>query len=112
MDCWNLSQAILEICCLIEVWAMVVAVQQPSAGCTAIFTVCIFQHRPPPCAVTTHETWIDQWWTGCQHSARIQCAGNTPNTLILAHGRELEILMVTEEPLCFGCLFSVVTNLL
>ena len=27
--------------CLLEVRAMVVAVQQPSAECTAIFTVCI-----------------------------------------------------------------------
>ena len=91
MDCWILSQAELEICCLIEVWAIVVAVQQPSAGCIAIFTVCIVQHRPPPSAVTIQENWIDQRWNGYQHSARIQCAGNTPNTLILANGGELEI---------------------
>ena len=71
--------------------AMVLAVQQPSAECTAIFTVCIVQHRPTPSAVTIHENWMDQRWNGYQHSVGIQCAGNTPNTLILANGRELEI---------------------
>ena len=35
---------------------MVVAVLQPLAECTAIFTVCIVEHRPPPCAVAMHKT--------------------------------------------------------
>ena len=50
---------------------MVVAVQQPSAECTAIFAVCIVQHRPPPCAVTTHKTCPAQQWNAYQN-ARIQ----------------------------------------
>ena len=59
--------------CLLEVRAMVVAVQQLSAECTAIFTVCIVLHRPPPCAVTTHKTCPAQRWNGYQDSAaRIQ----------------------------------------
>ena len=91
MDRWNLSQAEVEISCLIEVWAMVLAVQQPSAGCTAIFTVCAVQHRPPSSAVTIQENWMDQPWNGYQHSVGIRCAGNAPNTLILSNGLELEI---------------------
>ena len=35
--------------CLLEVIAMA---QQPLVECTAIITVCIVEHRPPPCAVT------------------------------------------------------------
>ena len=31
----------MQYFCLLEVRAMVVAIQQPSAECTAIFTVCI-----------------------------------------------------------------------
>ena len=92
MYCWVVSQAELEICCLLEVWAMVLVVQQPSAGCTAIFTMCAVRHRPPPSAVIIQENWMDQPWNRYQHSVGIQCAGNTPNTLILANGRELEIL--------------------
>ena len=48
-------------------------VQQPSAECTAIFTVHIVKHRQPSCAVTIHKTC-----TG-------QCGGNTTNTLILVN---------------------------
>ena len=33
---------------------MVVALQQPLAESTAILNVCIFLHRPPPCAVTLY----------------------------------------------------------
>ena len=63
-----------QICnfCLIEVRAMVVAIQQPSEECTAIFTVCIVSHRPPPCAVIIHKTCTYQRWNGYQNSARIQ----------------------------------------
>ena len=43
------------------------AVQQ-----TAIFTVYIVEHRPPPCAVTIHKTRTDQQWNGFQDSACIQ----------------------------------------
>ena len=75
--------------CLIEVRAMVVAVQQHSAKCTAILTVCIVLHLPPPCAVTIHKTSTDQQWNRFQtvpaYQIKGQCAGNTPNTLILAN---------------------------
>ena len=75
--------------CLPEVWAMVVAVQQPSVECFAIFTVCIVQHRPPPCAKTTHKTCTAQRLNRYQDSApsktKGKCAGNTTNTLILAN---------------------------
>ena len=40
--------------CVIEVRAMVVAVQQPLAECTTIFTMCIVEHRPLPCTVTIY----------------------------------------------------------
>ena len=56
----------------LEVRALVMAVQQPLAECTAIFIVCIVKHHPPPCAVTIHETCTDQQWNGFQNSARIQ----------------------------------------
>ena len=49
--------------CLIEVVAMVVAVQQPPAERTAIFTVCI--------VATTHKACTAQRWIGYQN-ARIQ----------------------------------------
>ena len=58
---------ILIYFCLIEVRAMVVAVQQPLAECTFIFTVVLshlYSHRPPPCAVTIHKTYTDQLWSG------------------------------------------------
>ena len=58
--------------CLIEVRAMVVAVLQPLAECTAIFTVCIVEHRPPPCAVTVHKTIAYQKANGFQDSVRIE----------------------------------------
>ena len=46
---------------------MVVAVQQPLAECTDIFTMCvIIEHRPPPCTVTILKTCTDQQWTGFQ----------------------------------------------
>ena len=51
---------------------MVVAVQQPSVECTAIFTVCIVQHRPPPCAMTTHKVTIKQ---ACYHSTSMESIG-------------------------------------
>ena len=52
---------------------MVVAVQQPLAECTAIFTMCvIIEHRPPPCTVTIHKIFTDQQWNGFQNSACIQ----------------------------------------
>ena len=51
---------------------MVVAVEQPSAECTAIFTVCIVEHRPPPCAGTIHKTRKDQKWNRFLDSAHIQ----------------------------------------
>ena len=50
---------------------MVVALQQPLTECTAIFTVCIVKHRPPPCTGTTHKTCTDQQWNGFQDSAHI-----------------------------------------
>ena len=70
---------------LIEVRAMLMAVQQPSAKCTAIFTMFIAIHS----AVTIHKTCTDQQWNGLQtvpaSEIKGQSAGNTPNTLILAH---------------------------
>ena len=53
---WDISKTVLVIFCSSEVRAMVVAVQQPLGECTAIFTVGIVKHRPPPCAVTMHKT--------------------------------------------------------
>ena len=50
--------------CLVEVRAMVVALQ-----CTAILTMCIVEHRPPPCAVTIHNTCTNQRWNRYQDSA-------------------------------------------
>ena len=58
--------------CLIELRAMIVVVQQPSAECTAIFTVRIAKYRPPACVVTIHKTRTDQQRNGFQNSARIQ----------------------------------------
>ena len=46
--------------CLLEVGAKVVAVQPPYAECTAIFTACIVEYRPPPCTVTMNKTRLDQ----------------------------------------------------
>ena len=74
--------------CLIEVRAMVVAVQQHSAKCTAILTVCIVLHLPPPCAVTIHKTCTEQQWNRYQNTSRIQdhssmcqqhCSGSLSN---------------------------------
>ena len=45
---------------------MVVAVQQPLAECTAIFTLYIVRHRSPPCTVKIHKTCSDQQWNGFQ----------------------------------------------
>ena len=50
---------------------MVVAVQQLLEKCTAIFTVCIVEHCPPPCAVAIHKTCTDQQWNRFQDSAHI-----------------------------------------
>ena len=49
---YTFKMAIHHCSCLIEVRAMVVAVQQPSAECTAIFAMCTVEH----CA--------DQQWNG------------------------------------------------
>ena len=49
--------------CLIEGRAMVEAVQQPSAECTAILTLYIVEHPPPPFAVTIYKTCTDQLWS-------------------------------------------------
>ena len=46
--------------CSIDVRAMVEAVQQSLVECTTIFTVCIVEHRTPPCAATIHKTCTDQ----------------------------------------------------
>ena len=46
--------------CLLEVRVMVMALLQPLAECSAIFTVCVVLHRSPPCAVTTHKTSINK----------------------------------------------------
>ena len=41
---------------------MVVAVHQLLlAECTAIFTICIVQHRLPPCAVTIDKARCDRY---------------------------------------------------
>ena len=42
---------------------MVEAVQQPSAECTAILTLYIVEHPPPPFAVTIYKTCTDQLWS-------------------------------------------------
>ena len=48
----KLGSMLLELICLIEVRAMVMAVQQPLAECIVIFTLCIVEHHLPLCAVT------------------------------------------------------------
>ena len=58
--------------CLIEIEAMVVAVQQALEEFNAILTVCIVSHRPPTWAVTIHITCTDQQWNRFQNSVRIQ----------------------------------------
>ena len=60
--------------CLIEIEAMVVAVQQALEEFNDILTVCIVlvSHRPPTCAVTIHITCTDQHWNRYHNSARIQ----------------------------------------
>ena len=58
--------------CLIEIKAMVVAVQQALEEFNAILTVCIVSYRPPTCAVTIHITCTDQQWNRYHNSARIQ----------------------------------------
>ena len=55
---------------------MVVAVLQPLAECTALFTVCIVEHRPPPCALTMHKTYTYQKANGFQDSVRIKAQRN------------------------------------
>ena len=55
--------------CLLEVIAMAL---QPLVECTAIFIVCIVEHRPPPCAVTIHKTCTYQQWNIFQDNAHIQ----------------------------------------
>ena len=50
---------------------MVMAVQQPLAECTAIFAMCVVEHRTPLCAVTSHKTCTDRKWSRYQDSACI-----------------------------------------
>ena len=72
--------------CLIEIEAMVVAVQQALEEFTAILTVCIVSHRPPTCAVTIHRSTSEPAQinsgigTTTVPASKIngQCAGNTP----------------------------------
>ena len=76
--------------CLSEVTAMVVAVQQPSAERTAIFTVCVL-------SITAHlpEQWqytkpaqlngVTDSKTVPASKIKGQCTGNTTNTLIVAN---------------------------
>ena len=52
--------------------AIVVGVPLPLAECTVNITVCIVEHRPPPCAVTRHKTCTNQQQNRFQNSARIQ----------------------------------------
>ena len=85
---------IRKIFWLLEVYAMVVAVQQWLAARTTNFTVCrpIVEHGQPPCTVTIHKTCTDQQWNGLQNSFPIQdqwaiyvLTTNTSNTLISAN---------------------------
>ena len=46
-----------QVFCLVELRAMVVALQY-----TAILTMCIDEHPQPPCAVTIHNTCTHQHW--------------------------------------------------
>ena len=69
---------------------MVVAVQQPLVECTAIITLCIVEHRPPPCAVTiqkpsTDERWNDPETVPASSNTTSQCPGDTPNAFNLAY---------------------------
>ena len=70
---------------------MVVTVQSPCAECTAIATMCIVAHRPPPCAVKIYKTRTDERGNEFQDSAPIQdqrsiCQPSTStNTLILTN---------------------------
>ena len=57
--------------CLIEVKAMVVAVQQLLVEWATIFTVCICRTPPPLCALTIRTTCTDQKCNGCHGSAEI-----------------------------------------
>ena len=65
---WQLIFACV-VSALLEERALVMAVQQPLAECTAIFIVCIVKHHPPPCAMTIHKTCTDQQWNGFRNSA-------------------------------------------
>ena len=57
---------------------MVVAVQQPLAECTAIFTLYIVKHRSPPCTVKIHKAAQIYSGTDSKDSKiKGQCAGNT-----------------------------------
>ena len=51
---------------------MVVAAQQPSAACTAIFTIYFVEHRPHPCAVIMRKACTEKPWNGYQNIVRIQ----------------------------------------
>ena len=74
--------------CAIEVKATVVAVQQPSVECTALYTPCIVEHHTPPCSVRIQNTCKEI--IGGTHSKTVpassikgQFAGDTSNTLTL-----------------------------
>ena len=77
------------------------AVQQPAAECTAIFTACIVSNRPTPCAATIHKTCTDQQSNIPDIQVKGQCSGNTTNTLILANG-QLYICSTYLGPFSFG----------
>ena len=68
--------------CLLEVRAMVVAVQQPSAECTAILTVCIVYWNGYQDSARIQDQSV-----GCQDSARIEdeSVGCVANTLAKKH---------------------------
>ena len=55
---WMMTPGLLtnpgNLCLIESLRAMAVAVQQPSAECTA--------HCPPPCVMTIQKTCTDQWW--------------------------------------------------
>ena len=76
--------------CAIEVKATVVAVQQPSVECTALFIVCVVEYHTPPCSVRIQNTCKEI--IGGTHSKTVpassikgQFAGDTSNTLTLSN---------------------------
>ena len=71
---------------------MIVAVQQPSAECTTIFTAHLpvqWQYTKP-----AHTNGGTDTKTVPASKTKGECACNTPNTLILANGAEHKIHLV------------------